>query len=115
MDICRLMLVVEALKKILICRGYTTEDEFEKTLLELDLEDGIQEGIRTQKKVPRKNCAQCGRVNRKRSHCYFCGQPLHVAGRVEQRNRNCPKCRKKNAPRRQMCLYCGTSLSSGKK
>lgn len=110
MDLCRLMLVVEAMKRVLVSRKLMTEREFQETILSLDLEDGVQDGLRTQKKVPRMTCDQCGRRNRKRSYCYFCGQPLHVLGGVELKRRDCPKCRKRNAPRAVTCLYCGAGL-----
>ena len=110
MDLCRMMLVVEALKNVLIEKGYLTEDEFEQTVLHLDLEDGVRDGVRTQTKVPRMKCSNCGRLNRKRATCYSCGQPLHVDEYVPQTKKSCPKCKQINPPRKQKCMYCGEAL-----
>ena len=90
-DVCRLLLVVEALKRTMIARGLITEDEFEKMLLSLDIEDGVRDGLRTQQKVRHLDCKHCGKRNRNRAYCWHCGQPLH-AEKATQRNRICLSC-----------------------
>ena len=110
MDLCRIMLVVEVLKNRLVSAGLMTEEEFKEDVLNLDLEDGIRDGVKTQKKVPRRTCSQCGKINRHRSHCYYCGQPLAVEEYVPQNKKRCPKCEQINPPRLRKCQYCGAGL-----
>ena len=109
-DVSRLMLVVAALKRTLIDKGLMTEDEFEKMILDLDLEDGVQDGMVTDTKIRRITCEQCGKLNRNRAYCYFCGQPLHVKDKVDVSRRRCTKCRRLNAARRRKCMYCGEPI-----
>ena len=110
MDLCRMMLMFESLKRVLIDRGVISEEEFEQAVLDADLADGVRDGVYTQKKVPRITCSQCKRLNRKRAYCYFCGQPLHVKERVNMSKRRCPKCEQINPTRLQRCQYCGAGL-----
>lgn len=108
-DFCRLLLVVEALKRTMIARGLITEKEFEEMLLSLDLEDGVKDGLRTQKKVRHFHCMHCGKRNRNRAYCWHCGQPLH-AEKATARNRICPGCEQVIPVRLTACQYCGASL-----
>ena len=112
MDLCRMMLIVESMKNLLVEKGVMTEQEFEEGVINLDLEDGVRDGVRTQKKVPRMHCSQCGKINRKRAWCYYCGQPLHVKEAVPRNKKVCPKCEQINTPRATKCLYCGEKLGA---
>ncbi len=112
MEVSRLMMVVEALRRMLVRKGVMKEREFQQMLMDIDLEDGVQDGMVTERKAQRMKCPSCGRVNHRRTHCYFCVHPLLVQGRVSQREKVCPRCAKRNAPRSQRCLYCGTGLGA---
>lgn len=107
-DIARLLLVVETLRRALISRGVLTQQEFEELLKEVDLEDGVPDGLRTRRKVPRKKCPHCGRLNRNRAYCYVCGQPLLSKEKVRTGKKLCRKCDQPNIWHATKCIYCGT-------
>src|SRR4051812_33745888 len=74
-DISRLLMITEALWTFLKkAHGYSDED-LAKTIKEIDLRDGIQDG-RSTKSTP-VTCAGCGRINSgRRTMCIYCGKPM---------------------------------------
>lgn len=70
----RVTLACQALWELLHEKHGLTENELKERMREIDLRDGILDGVMGQDAV---NCSSCGRLTvTKRSQCQFCGAPV---------------------------------------
>lgn len=76
-EVERLLLITEALWKILKEKADLTDDDLVKTISSIDLEDGIAD-FRKKPTAPRK-CPKCDRVlAKRRAQCMVCGHPVTI-------------------------------------
>lgn len=74
-EVERLMLITEALWRILREKHGLDENELVKQIALLDLEDGKLDGRKPA--TPPQPCPKCGRtLGKKRPRCLFCGEPI---------------------------------------
>ena len=77
-DVERLLLISEALWKILRERCDLSDDELVKEITKLDLEDGLPD-YRKKPTEPR-TCPSCHRVlSKRKAVCSMCGAPVPIA------------------------------------
>jgi hypothetical protein len=71
----RAELLLESLYRLVSEKNLVTADEFRLMVARVDLEDGIEDGrIGPDRNRRAPKCVECKRaVNRKRTHCVFCG------------------------------------------
>jgi hypothetical protein len=71
----RAELLLESLYRLVSEKNLVTADEFRLMVARVDLEDGIEDGrIGPDRNRRAPKCPECKRaVNRKRTHCVFCG------------------------------------------
>ena len=71
----RTELLLESLYRLVSEKNLVTVDEFRLMVARVDLEDGIEDGrIGPDRNRRAPKCPECNRaVNRKRTHCVFCG------------------------------------------
>jgi hypothetical protein len=71
----RAELLLESLYRLVSEKNVVTADEFRLMVARVDLEDGIEDGrIGPDRNRRAPKCPECSRaINRKRTHCVFCG------------------------------------------
>ncbi len=76
----RLELTVEGVYRALESKGHITVEEFRELLVQIDLEDGREDGrIGTDRSARAPKCPSCSRpINPKRRTCVFCQAELPV-------------------------------------
>ena len=77
-DIARLDLTIEGIVRVLERRGQLTKQELRDIIVEIDLEDGREDGrIGPDRSAKAPKCDACGRpVNPKRDVCVYCNAEL---------------------------------------
>ena len=70
----RAELIIEALSRILRERALVSEEALRELVVQIDLEDGVEDGRIGQDRSARApKCSACGRpVNTRRTHCVYC-------------------------------------------
>jgi len=85
----RLELTVEGVYRALESKGHITTEEFRDLLVQIDLEDGREDGrIGVDRSAKAPSCPACSRpINPKRTHCVFCHAELPERPRRGSRRR----------------------------
>ncbi len=98
----RLELLCEALVELVVDKGLGTQAELSVLMQQLDLEDGVEDGGRSQEvrhNAPR--CANCDKfVNPKRAQCVYCNAPVQASSRS-----------RRPPPRLVPCQGCGSTVA----
>lgn len=76
-EVSRLVLVVEALNRLALEKNLWSADDLARTMGAVDMEDGIEDGRRSDAGRPEKlHCAGCGReIPRAVARCPHCNRP----------------------------------------
>ncbi len=85
----RLELTVEGVYRALESKGHITTEEFRDLLVQIDLEDGREDGrIGDDRSAKAPSCPACSRpINPKRTHCVFCQAELPERPKPRRRRR----------------------------
>jgi hypothetical protein len=120
-EMCRMVLVLETLRRIILDKELCTPKEFDRIMRTIDAEDGVIDGM---KYTPQKDsddlqfCRACQRFNPiALKECRFCGKPFATVNAGPPPPPYpwywvCRTCGRMNSPSSQGCMECGEARDS---